>query len=117
LLVYAHDKELLDGVVGSGCVPLVVGGHSYDGEPSRDVSTPAGPVRRIILGSTGGHGEGDGLGGLTTPRNNAPFVLLSLDKTTGEVRVDTTTVHPDASVTVASTNLTPLTGDQLRQLG
>ena len=73
-------------------------------------------VRKIILGSTGGHGEGDGLGGLTSPRNNAPFVLLSIDRTTGEVRVDTTTVHPDASVTVDSTNLSPLTGDELRRI-
>ena len=40
MLVYGHDKELLDGVVNSGCVPLVIGGHSYDGEPSKDVTTP-----------------------------------------------------------------------------
>ncbi|HEX2905018.1 MAG TPA: hypothetical protein VHO01_16305 [Jatrophihabitans sp.] len=117
MLVYAHDKELLNGVVDSGCVPLVIGGHSYDGEPSKDISTPSGVVRKVILGSTGGHGAGDGIGGLTTPRNNAPFLLLSIDRKTGEVRVDTTTVHPDASVTVSGTNLSPLTGDERKQLG
>jgi hypothetical protein len=112
LLVYAHDKELLDQVTASGCAPIVIGGHSYTGEAPADVATPAGTVRRIILGSTGGHGDGDGLGGLSTPRNNAPFMLLSIDKKTGEVRVDTTTVHPDASVTVTSTPLAPLDGTQ-----
>lgn len=116
MLVYAHDKELLDGVTNSGCVPFVIGGHSYDGEPSKDITTPAGVVRKVILGSTGGHGEGDGIGGLTTPRNNAPFVLLSIDRKTGEVRLDTTTVHPDASVTVTSTTLSPLTGEQRQNL-
>ncbi len=115
-LVYAHDKELLDKVVASGCAPIVVGGHSYDGEPSQDISTSAGVVRKVILGSTGGHGEGDGIGGLTTPRNNAPFLLLSIDRTTGEVRIDTTTVHPDASVTVDSVSLSPLTGDERKAL-
>lgn len=112
VLVYAHDKELLDGVVNSGCTPIVIGGHSYDGEPSKDITTSAGVVRKVILGSTGGHGEGDGIGGLTTPRNNAPFLLLSIDKQTGEIRIDTTTVHPDASVTVDSVTLSPLTGDE-----
>lgn len=115
-LVYAHDKELLDEVIASGCAPFVVGGHSYDGEPSENVDTPNGTVRKVILGSTGGHGAGDGIGGLSTPRNNAPFVLLSIDRKTGEVRVDTTVVHPDASVTISSTTLAPLTGDQLKTL-
>jgi hypothetical protein len=114
--VFAHDTELLGPLVRSGCVPLVIGGHSYTGEPSRNISTPAGTVRQIVLGSTGGHGANDGLGGLSTPRNNAPFVLLSIDRTTGEVRVDTTTVQPDASVSVASVQLAPLDGRQRARL-
>jgi hypothetical protein len=113
LAVYAHDKELLGEVTGTGCVPLVIGGHDYTGKPSAETDTPNGVVRTITLGSTGGHGEGDGLGGLSTPRNNAPFVLLSLDRRSGAVTVDTVTVHPDASVTMATSNLTPLTADQL----
>jgi len=114
--VYAHDQELLSELIGSGCVPLVIGGHSYTGEPPRNVSTPDGTVRTLLLGSTGGHGAGDGLGGLTTPRNNAPFDLLTIDRSTGEVTVDTTTVHPDASVTVTSTRLDALAGDQRSRL-
>ena len=114
--VYAHDQELLTELIGSGCVPLVIGGHSYTGEPPRNVSTPDGTVRTLMLGSTGGHGAGDGLGGLTTPRNDAPFDLLTIDKSTGEVTVDTTTVHPDASVTVTSTRLDVLAGDQRNRL-
>ncbi|MDQ1739976.1 MAG: hypothetical protein QOE53_1628, partial [Pseudonocardiales bacterium] len=108
LAVYAHDKELLDEVTGSGCVPIVIGGHDYTGKPSVDVNTPNGVVRTIILGSTGGHGDGDGLGGLSTPRNNAPFVLLTVDRKTGAVTADTVTVHPDASVTMVTGNLAPL---------
>ena len=80
---------------------MVIGGHDYTGQPSTDVDTPNGVVRRMILGSTGGHGDGDGFGGLSTPRNNAPFVLLSIDRRDGAVTVDTTTVHPDASVTMS----------------
>lgn len=114
--VFAHDTELLDPLTRSGCVPLVIGGHSYTGRPSRNISTPAGTVRQIVLGSTGGHGANDGLGGLSTPRNNAPFVLISIDRTTGEVRVDTTTVQPDASVSVASVLLAPLDGRQRARL-
>ena len=114
--VFAHDTELLGPLIRSGCVPLVIGGHSYTGEPSRDISTPDGTVRQLVLGSTGGHGANDGLGGLSTPRNNAPFVLVSIDRKTGEVTVDTTTVHPDASVTVDSTRLTPLAGQQRARL-
>jgi hypothetical protein len=114
--VFAHDTELLGPLVRSGCVPLVIGGHSYTGEPSRNISTPDGTVRQIVLGSTGGHGANDGLGGLSTPRNNAPFVLISIDRTTGEVRVDTTTVQPDASVSVASVQLAPLDGRQRARL-
>ncbi|HET6208739.1 MAG TPA: hypothetical protein VFD94_00075 [Jatrophihabitans sp.] len=114
--VFAHDKELLDPLVESGCVPLVIGGHDYVGQPAESVSTPNGPVRRLTLGSTGGHGEGDGLGGLSTPRNNAPFLLLSIDKLTGRIELDTTTVHPDASVSLSSSTLTPLSADQLAQL-
>jgi hypothetical protein len=114
--VFAHDTELLGPLVRSGCVPLVIGGHSYTGEPSRDVVTPEGTVRQIVLGSTGGHGANDGLGGLSTPRNNAPFVLISIDRTTGEVTVDTTTVHPDADVTVDSVRLAPLDGRQRARL-
>jgi len=117
VIVYAHDKELLNGVIDSGCAPIVIGGHSYDGEPSKNITTDAGVVRKVILGSTGGHGAGDGIGGLTTPRNNAPFELLSIDKKTGEVRVDTTVVHPDSSVTVSSVSLDPLSGDQRDRLG
>jgi hypothetical protein len=117
LAVYAHDKELLGEVAGSGCVPIVIGGHDYSGRPSAEVATPDGVVRTIIVGSTGGHGEGDGLGGLSTPRNNAPFVLLTIDRRTGAVTVDTVTVHPDAVVTMATTNLTPLTAEQLDRLG
>ncbi|MDQ1739088.1 MAG: hypothetical protein QOE53_740, partial [Pseudonocardiales bacterium] len=117
LAVYAHDKELLGEVTGTGCVPIVIGGHDYTGKPSAEVATPDGVVRTIIVGSTGGHGEGDGLGGLSTPRNNAPFVLLTIDRRTGAVTVDTVTVHPDASVTMATTNLTPLTAAQLDRLG
>jgi len=115
--VYAHDKELLDELIGSGCVPLVIGGHSYTGAPSKDVTTPDGTVRTVTLGSTGGHGANDGLGGLSTPRNNAPFDLITIDRSTGEVTVDTTTVHPDASVTVDSARLAPLDGDQRARLG
>jgi hypothetical protein len=74
-------------------------------------------VRRIILGSTGGHGAGDGFGGLTTPRNPAPFVLLSIDRRDGAVTADTVTVHPDASVTIATANLAPLAAEQLSRLG
>ncbi len=114
--VYAHDSELLGPLIRSGCVPLVIGGHSYTGEPSRDVSTPAGTVRQLVLGSTGGHGANDGLGGLSTPRNDAPFVMISIDRKTGEVRVDTTTVHPDASVDVSSVQLAPLDGTQRSRL-
>jgi hypothetical protein len=114
--VYTHDTELLAPLVQSGCVPLVIGGHSYTGEPSRDINTPAGVVRQIVLGSTGGHGANDGLGGLSTPRNDAPFVLISIDRKTGELTVDTTTVHPDATVTVSSTRLAPLDGDQRARL-
>lgn len=117
LAVYAHDKELLDEVTGSGCVPIVIGGHDYTGKPSTDVDTPNGVVRRIILGSTGGHGEGDGFGGLSTPRNNAPFVLLSIDRRDGSVTADTVTVHPDASVTMTTTTLAPLPAEQLSRLG
>jgi hypothetical protein len=117
LAVYAHDKELLDQVTQSGCVPIVIGGHDYTGKPSTNVNTPTGVVRKIILGSTGGHGDGDGLGGLSTPRNNAPFVLLTIEKKSGAVTVDTVTVHPDASVTVATSNLTPLSPDQLARVG
>ena len=97
-------------------MPLVIGGHSFTGEPSRNISTPTGTVRQIVLGSTGGHGANDGLGGLSTPRNNAPFVLLSIDRTTGEVRVDTTTVQPDTTVSVASVQLAPLDGRQRARL-
>ncbi|MFL6162502.1 MAG: hypothetical protein ACJ74U_09745 [Jatrophihabitantaceae bacterium] len=114
--VFAHDTELLGPLVQSGCVPLVIGGHSYTGEPSRDVSTPDGTVRQIVLGSTGGHGANDGLGGLSTPRNDAPFVLISIDRKTGEVSVDTTTVHPDGSVSIAGTRLAPLDGTQRARL-
>jgi len=117
LAVYAHDKELLDQVTGSGCVPIVIGGHDYTGKPSTDVDTPNGVVRRIILGSTGGHGEGDGFGGLSTPRNNAPFVLLTVDRRDGTVTADTVTVHPDASVTLTTVSLAPLTAEQLSRLG
>ncbi|MDQ1722696.1 MAG: hypothetical protein QOI26_2430 [Pseudonocardiales bacterium] len=117
LAVYAHDKELLDEVTGSGCVPIVIGGHDYTGKPSVDVNTPNGVVRTIILGSTGGHGDGDGLGGLSTPRNNAPFVLLTVDRKTGAVTADTVTVHPDASVTMVTGNLAPLSTEQLSLLG
>jgi hypothetical protein len=117
LAVYAHDKELLGEVTGSGCAPIVIGGHDYTGKPSAEQTTPDGVVRTIILGSTGGHGEGDGLGGLSTPRNNAPFVLLSIDRKSGAVTVDTVTVHPDASVTMATSNLTPLSAEQLDRLG
>lgn len=116
LAVYAHDKELLDEVTGSGCVPIVIGGHDYTGRPSADVNTPNGVVRRIILGSTGGHGAGDGFGGLSTPRNNAPFVLLTIDRNSGAVTADTVTVHPDASVTMATSNLAPLGAEQLALL-
>ena len=116
LAVYAHDKELLDEVIDSGCVPIVIGGRDYTGKPSADVSTPNGVVRRIILGSTGGHGAGDGLGGLSTPRNNAPFVLLTIDRISGAVTVDTVTVHPDASVTMTTSNLAPLSAEQLARL-
>jgi hypothetical protein len=114
--VYTHDTELLGPLIQSGCVPLVIGGHSYTGEPSRDIATPDGTVRQIVLGSTGGHGANDGLGGLSTPRNDAPFVLISIDRKTGEITVDTTTVHPDGSVTVASTRLAPLDGLQRARL-
>ncbi len=117
LAVFAHDKELLDQVTDSGCVPIVIGGHDYTGKPSTDVQTPNGVVRRIILGSTGGHGAGDGFGGLTTPRNPAPFVLLSIDRRDGAVTADTVTVHPDASVTIATANLAPLAAEQLSRLG
>ncbi|HEX8081708.1 MAG TPA: hypothetical protein VF557_15970 [Jatrophihabitans sp.] len=116
LAVYAHDKELLDEVTDSGCVPIVIGGHDYTGRPSADVSTPNGVVRRIILGSTGGHGAGDGFGGLSTPRNNAPFVLLTIDRTSGAVTADTVTVHPDASVIMTTSNLAPLSVEQLALL-
>jgi len=114
--VFSHDTELLGPVTQSGCVPLVIGGHSYTGEPSQNISTPDGTVRQLVLGSTGGHGANDGLGGLSTPRNDAPFVLISIDRKTGEITVDTTTVHPDASVTVASTRLAPLDGQQRARL-
>ncbi|HEV2887768.1 MAG TPA: hypothetical protein VGX49_12710, partial [Jatrophihabitans sp.] len=117
LVVYAHDRELLGEVTGSGCVPIVIGGHAYAGKPSAEINTPNGVVRTITLGSTGGHGEGDGFGGLSTPRNNAPFVLLTLDRRTGAVTVDTVTVHPDASVTMTTSNLTPLSTEQLPGLG
>ncbi|MEO7262487.1 MAG: hypothetical protein ABI047_14715 [Jatrophihabitantaceae bacterium] len=117
LAVYAHDKELLDEVADSGCVPIVIGGHDYTGKPSAEVRTSNGVVRRVILGSTGGHGAGDGFGGLSTPRNNAPFVLLTVDRRTGAVTVDTVTVHPDASVTMATSNLAPLSTEQLSGLG
>lgn len=117
LAVFTHDKELLDEVIGSGCVPIVIGGHDYTGQPPRTVTNANGQVRQVILGSTGGHGDGDGFGGLSTPRNNAPFVLLSIDRKTGEVTVDTTTVHPDASVTVARTTLAALPAAQLDRLG
>ena len=113
LAVYAHDRELLDEVIDSGCAPIVIGGHDYTGRPSADVSTPNGVVRTITLGSTGGHGQGDGLGGLSTPRNNAPFVLLTVDRRTGAVTADTVTVHPDASVTMVTSNLAPLSTEQL----
>ncbi len=116
LAVFTHDKELLDPVTTSGCVPIVIGGHDYTGMPSQNVTTPDGITRKIILGSTGGHGDGDGLGGLSTPRNNAPFVLLSIDKKTGSVTVDTTTVHPDASVTMQTTTLAPLAAGDLSRL-
>jgi hypothetical protein len=114
--VFSHDTELLGPVTQSGCVPLVIGGHSYTGEPSQDITTPDGTVRQIVLGSTGGHGANDGLGGLSTPRNDAPFVLISIDRKTGEVTVDTTTVHPDGTVSVASTRLAPLDGEQRARL-
>lgn len=117
LAVYAHDKELLDEVTSSGCVPIVIGGHDYTGKPSEDISTPDGIVRRVILGSTGGHGDGDGFGGLSTPRNNAPFVLLTIDKKSGAVTVDTVTVHPDASVTIDTSNLAALSAEQLARIG
>jgi|GEM_PF-5508180 len=116
LAVYAHDKELLDQVTDSGCVPIVIGGHDYTGKPSADVPNPNGTVRSITLGSTGGHGAGDGFGGLTTPRNPAPFVLLSIDRNDGAVTADTVTVHPDASVTLATVSLAPLTAEQLSRL-
>jgi len=117
LAVYAHDKELLDEVTESGCAAIVIGGHDYTGKPSADLHTPDGVVRTITLGSTGGHGEGDGLGGLSTPRNNAPFVLLTVDRRTGAVTADTVTVHPDASVTMVTSNLAPLSTEQLSRLG
>jgi hypothetical protein len=114
--VFAHDKELLQSLVESGCVPLVIGGHDYVGQPAEAVNTPDGPVRRLILGSTGGHGAGDGLGGLSTPRNDAPFLVLSIDKLTGRIEAVTTTVHPDASVSLSSSTLTQLTPAQLSEL-
>jgi hypothetical protein len=114
--VFAHDKELLQSLAESGCVPLVIGGHDYVGQPAETISTPDGPVRRLILGSTGGHGANDGLGGLSTPRNDAPFLVLSIDKLTGRIELDTTTVHPDASVSLSSSTLTPLSPDQLAEL-
>jgi hypothetical protein len=117
LAVFSHDKELLDEVIGSGCAPIVIGGHDYTGQPPRTVTNANGQVREVILGSTGGHGDGDGFGGLSTPRNNAPFVLLSIDRKTGEVTVDTTTVHPDATVTVVRTGLAALPFEQLNRLG
>jgi hypothetical protein len=117
LAVFSHDKELLDEVIGSGCAPIVIGGHDYTGQPPRTVTNANGQVREVILGSTGGHGDGDGFGGLSTPRNNAPFVLLSIDRKTGEVIVDTTTVHPDATVTATRTILAALPSEQLNRLG
>ncbi|MGI8665790.1 MAG: metallophosphoesterase family protein [Jatrophihabitans sp.] len=114
--VFAHDKELLDELTASGCVPIVIGGHDYTGQPPANVQTPNGTVRTVTLGSTGGHGAGDGFGGLSTPRNDAPFVMLDIDKATGAVTVDTTTVHPDASVTVVATSLAALPTDQLARL-
>jgi hypothetical protein len=114
--VFSHDTEMLGPVIQSGCVPLVIGGHSYTGEPSQNIPTPDGTVRQIVLGSTGGHGANDGLGGLSTPRNDAPFVLISIDRKTGEITVDTTTVHPDGSVTVASARLATLDGQQRARL-
>ncbi len=116
LAVFSHDKELLDEVIGSGCAPIVIGGHDYTGQQPRTITNANGQVREVILGSTGGHGDGDGFGGLSTPRNNAPFVLLSINRKTGEVTVDTTTVHPDASVTVASSTLAALPTEQLDRL-
>lgn len=114
--VVAHDKELLDELIGSGCVPIVIGGHDYTGQPPADVPTADGMVAKIVLGSTGGHGAGDGFGGLSTPRNNAPFDLISIDRTTGAITVDITTVHPDASVTTSRTSLAPLSESQLARL-
>lgn len=112
LAVFAHDKELLGDVIDSGCVPIVIGGHDFTGQPSEDIQTSSGPVAKIVLGSTGGHGENDGFGGLSTPRNDAPFIVLTIDKTTGAISVDTTTVHPDATVTVSQTTLAPLSESQ-----
>ncbi|MEO9239580.1 MAG: hypothetical protein ABI418_15980, partial [Jatrophihabitantaceae bacterium] len=54
LAVFTHDKELLDDVVDSGCVPLVIGGHDYVGQQPSTVDTATGVVRKVILGSTGG---------------------------------------------------------------
>ncbi|MCW2540333.1 MAG: metallophosphoesterase [Frankiales bacterium] len=113
-MVFGHDKELLGDVTQSGCVPIVIGGHSFTDQPSQNVVADSGEItREITLGSTGGHGSGDGIGGLSTPRNNATFKLLRIDKKTGAVTVDTTTVSPSGSVTVASNALASLTPEQL----
>jgi hypothetical protein len=112
-IVYSHDSELLNEVASSGCVPIVIGGHDFAGKPVQNLKTGSNVTRKLTLGSTGGHGSGDGIGGLSTPRNNAPFVMLSIDKKTGSLSVDTITVKPDASVTMSTTFLTPLSSKQL----
>jgi hypothetical protein len=43
-------------------------------------------------------------------------VLLSIDRRDGAVTADTVTVHPDASVTIATATLAPLSAEQLSRL-
>jgi hypothetical protein len=116
LLVYGHDSEDLDALAATGCVPIVVGGHSFTGQAPVLYRTAGRLTRQLVLGSTGGHGANDGFGGLSTPRNAAPFSVLSINKRTGAIGVDTVTVFPDTTVTLTHRALPALSAADLTRL-
>lgn len=114
-LLIAHDVSSLGQASETGCLSFVVGGHSYTAKPSQNIVGANGQTtRELFLGSGGGHSDKDGYGaGLTTLRNTATYMTLSINKKTGEVFADTTTLSPDKKVTIVREQLATLSPKQL----